>query len=109
MEEIWIDDPTVEVCLNCKQLWCSGEYEKVRNPNDDGIRWIIQRKFSPIKGTEKVGYVHYISKNRVVSYQDKRRARQYKSPEDARKAVEKALAISSRNKIYTIVEIKRKG
>jgi hypothetical protein len=44
-----------------------------------------------------------------VSYQDKRRARQYKSPEDARKAVEKALAISSRNKIYTIVEIKRKG
>lgn len=56
MEEIWIDDPTVEVCLNCKQLWCSGECDDVKDAYTT-VRYAIRRMFVSMNGVLHVAYI----------------------------------------------------
>lgn len=100
------NNPTIDICLNCKKKKCVGTCELMRpvtKRSENGGQYIIKRSYVTQKGIEKTSYVHHIRKNWVNGVKSVMFAKKY-TLDEAKKAIEECKAVSRDIVRYEIVK-----
>lgn len=100
-ENLWLktEDVTIDICLNCTELFCEGECEKVR-PIKEAKKYIIKRQEPTSQGL-KISYAYY-REGAIKTRSNVLKARQFCTKAEAQKVIN-TIAESIRDQ-YSVVE-----